>query len=731
MAAAGGGAGAGARGRGAALPGRPPPVERVPSLGGASAGGASTGGASTGESAPWILESFFEVLLLLTTASKGAPRRALHAQLKVILEDATPGELGEMLIAAGPNLGIFWERGGWENAEMLRERVPELSLTAKISILEVVSRHMRAIPPRNYVGLVREVFFATRGEELTILKNAVDSGGDYHNLYKLIYQDIPGRFKKVRTEILMHIAKEAKRAKRQDPHHYRMKVVSDIDDTLWSSAGHFPAGVDSRFPRHCFYPGVFALHREIASGPGSEMLVHLTQRALDLQGSPASPSVGGESSQGSSESDDITSHSLGQSNDSTPAGVTNPRERVLCIAGVEREKGEVRLKVGLEERLKDIWVRMTEITHAPIHSLTFALGNIGRKLATSYPDHSLVLLSARPKVKAAKGFFESIMYRKFSKLYQSGQISSMPTLLPGSFSVSSRAMMFGILEKMGIVDTAYVWRSVAHKKAKDLGRYMDLYPECDFVFFGDNGQGDEQTALEVLGSGRTLLRSSGARLVAGFIHDVEKPRKEKLKKKLQQDLKDSDKISDKMTKILSYLSPRGPDGSPPLKGISPMRRSKSAQALSSIHTFGTYIDAAVEAFHLELISLNGLYNVAHEAADDTMRLLRRSTFKHKKWRAEFAQHLVDDTNRSIDMANKVLPEDLQIAMLPPVERIHLDSGTAYVAGSQTILANASDGNLGGGRSHRRTNSGPIHKRTGSWDGRDGRPRAFNLDGTDL
>jgi len=709
-------------------------VERVSSLGGASAGGASTGGASTGESAPWILESFFEVLLLLTTASKGPARRALHAQLKVILEDATPEELGEMLIAAGPNLGIFWERGGWENAEMLRERVPELSLTAKISILEVVSRHMRAISARNFVGLVREVFFATRGEELTILKNAVDSGGDYHNLFKLIYQDIPGRFKKVRTEILMHIAKEAKRAKRQDPHHYRMKVVSDIDDTLWSSAGHFPAGVDSRFPRHCFYPGVFALHREISSGPESEMLVHLTQRALDLEGSAASPSVGGESSLGSmSDSDgEVTSHSLGDpSNDSTPAGMMNRRERVLCIAGVERQKGEVRLKVGLEERLKDIWVKMTEITHAPIHSLTFALGSVGRKLATSYPDHSLVLLSARPKVKAAKGFFESIMYRKFSKLYQSGQISSMPTLLPGSFSVSSRAMMFGILEKMGIVDTAYVWRSVAHKKAKDLGRYMDLYPECDFVFFGDNGQGDEQTALEVLGSGRTLLRSSGARLVAGFIHDVEKPRKEKLKKKLQQNLKDSDKISDKMTKILSYLSPRGPDGSPPLKGISPMRRSKSAQALSSIHTFGTYIDAAVEAFHLELISLNGLYNVAHEAADDTMRLLRRSTFKHKKWRAEFAQHLVDDTNRSIDKANKDLPEDLQIAMLPPVERIHLDSGTAYVAGSQTILANASDGNLGGGRTHRRTNSGPIHKRTGSWDGRDGRPRAFNLDGTDL
>ena len=722
----------GGRGRGPPEGARHPPVERVASL-----GAASSGGASTGDSASWFLESFFEVLLLLTTASAGGARRALRAQLGTILKEATPEELGEMLISAGPNLGIFWEHAGWENAETLRERVPELSLAAKISILEVMSRHMRAIPARIFVGLVREVFFATRGEELTILKNAVDSGGDYHNLFKLVYQDIPGRYHKVRTEILMHVAKEAKRAKRQDPHHYRMKIVSDIDDTLWSSAGHFPAGVDSRFPRHCFYPGVFALHRAISSGPESELVARLTQRALELDNaaedapSPAAADVCDNSSDSSIGDDTITSHSLEGNSQPSPGsalgGVSSRQERVLCIADVERKQGEVRLKVKMEERLKDIWLKMTEITLAPIHSLTFALGSIGRKSVTSYPDHSLVLLSARPKVKAAKGFFESIMYRKFTKLFQSGQISSMPTLLPGSFGVSSRAMMFGILEKVGIVDTAYVWRSVAHKKAKDLGRYMDLYPECDFVFFGDNGQGDEQTALEVLGSGRTLLRSSGARLVAGFIHDVEKPRKEKLKKKMDE----SNDISDKMTKILSYLSPRGPDGSPVLKGISPLRRSKSAQALSSIHTFGTYIDAAVEAFHLELISINGLYNVAHEACDDTMRLLRRSTFKHKKWRAEYAQRLVDETNRSLDAANKELPEDLQVTKLPPLERISLDSSNAYVSENQTILANASDGALGGGRVHRRTSSGQVHQRTGSWDGREGRARGFNLDGTDL
>lgn len=35
-----------------------------------------------------------------------------------------------------------------------------------------------------------------------------------------------------------------------------MKVLTDIDDTLYSSGGVFPAGVDRRYPRHEPYPGV-------------------------------------------------------------------------------------------------------------------------------------------------------------------------------------------------------------------------------------------------------------------------------------------------------------------------------------------------------------------------------------------------------------------------------------------------------------------------------------------
>jgi len=44
------------------------------------------------------------------------------------------------------------------------------------------------------------------------------------------------------------------------------QVVSDIDDTLMSSGGHFPAGCDARLPRHCVYPGAVAFLNELDTG---------------------------------------------------------------------------------------------------------------------------------------------------------------------------------------------------------------------------------------------------------------------------------------------------------------------------------------------------------------------------------------------------------------------------------------------------------------------------------
>lgn len=45
-----------------------------------------------------------------------------------------------------------------------------------------------------------------------------------------------------------------------------MQVVSDIDDTLMSSGGSYPAGRDMRYPHNCVYPGVLAFYNELDAG---------------------------------------------------------------------------------------------------------------------------------------------------------------------------------------------------------------------------------------------------------------------------------------------------------------------------------------------------------------------------------------------------------------------------------------------------------------------------------
>jgi len=44
------------------------------------------------------------------------------------------------------------------------------------------------------------------------------------------------------------------------------KILSDVDDTLISSGGHYPAGCDKRYPKKALYPGVLAFYRELDLG---------------------------------------------------------------------------------------------------------------------------------------------------------------------------------------------------------------------------------------------------------------------------------------------------------------------------------------------------------------------------------------------------------------------------------------------------------------------------------
>ncbi|KAE8968709.1 hypothetical protein PR002_g27662 [Phytophthora rubi] len=121
---------------------------------------------------------------------------------------------------------------------------------------------------------VRNIILKTQGDDLSNLKTYTDAKGDFHSMHKLVFNDV--RDPTIRADILTHIQREAsvqiahmrlgtKRGRNRKQQAWR-KVLSDVDDTLYSSGGRYPAGLDTRYPRHTLYPGVLPFYRELDMG---------------------------------------------------------------------------------------------------------------------------------------------------------------------------------------------------------------------------------------------------------------------------------------------------------------------------------------------------------------------------------------------------------------------------------------------------------------------------------
>lgn len=98
------------------------------------------------------------------------------------------------------------------------------------------------------------------------------------------------------------------------------------------------------------------------------------------------------------------------------------------------------------------------------------------------PCCNLAFLSARPHIY--KDVSESKSFEKFLDLFSTGRLHCVPTLLPGSLSLG----LWAVVKALFIA--AHGWREVGERKAKMFEQYKALYGEYDFIFFGDNGQGD-------------------------------------------------------------------------------------------------------------------------------------------------------------------------------------------------------------------------------------------------
>jgi len=326
----------------------------------------------------------------------------VHELIVDIIDHRAADVLQHVLLTV--SVGSLVEVLRWDTVTQLTERALDENLLCTVSKAVLVDAlQMRGIRfKRKAQHAVRCLILSCKGEHLTMLKNLIDGSGGYHNLHKLVYFDFTNSA--WREELLLHFAEEAARARAQLGRAAGVKVLSDIDDTLCSSGGLFPAGCDRSFPRHAVYPGLLSL-----------------LKVLDRAWSPTAPSC------------------------------------------------------------------------------------------------NLVFLSARPHLY--KDLAEDRSYRRFQELVEAGRMHSFPTLLPGRLFDGVWAVVAAPF--VG----ARAWRRVGQRKFRTYQQFQRLYQEYDFIFCGDNGQGDLLAGQMMLQDQVSAMASSGTvsqgpRLLCVLIHRV-------------------------------------------------------------------------------------------------------------------------------------------------------------------------------------------------------------------
>lgn len=182
---------------------------------------------------------------------------------------------------------LFAVAGTTDVLELLKQQISYMDVVTKARLIDSLQRQSEFWCSRSLQELAAELLIQTPAAELTTMKSLLDEGGDYYNLHKLVFSDLADDLRERVLERVenagrkLRVVREdspesdggfdsidesrAPRRQAEGPSTVR-KVLSDIDDTLYSSGGHFPAGADHRFPKGQVYPGVLALFRELDIG---------------------------------------------------------------------------------------------------------------------------------------------------------------------------------------------------------------------------------------------------------------------------------------------------------------------------------------------------------------------------------------------------------------------------------------------------------------------------------
>eukprot|EP00434_Breviolum_minutum_P017569 symbB.v1.2.015505.t1/scaffold1160.1/size134679/14 len=110
------------------------------------------------------------------------------------------------------------------------------------------------------------------------------------------------------------------------------------------------------------------------------------------------------------------------------------------------------------------------------------LRELDSSFTPSEPCSNVVFLSARPHIY--KDISEQKTFRTVQQLFHQAVLHTIPSLLSGSLRIG-----FGAVVKRCFCHSD-AWEEVGRYKHTVFQQYARLYREYDFIFFGDNGQGD-------------------------------------------------------------------------------------------------------------------------------------------------------------------------------------------------------------------------------------------------
>ena len=84
---------------------------------------------------------------------------------------------------------------------LVNYKLPLLSTVARAAMVDGLQKiGLRYRPQRQ--NWVKDIILQTHGLDLTHFKGYIDDGGDYHTMYKLVYNDLQGEAQK---EVLLHL----------------------------------------------------------------------------------------------------------------------------------------------------------------------------------------------------------------------------------------------------------------------------------------------------------------------------------------------------------------------------------------------------------------------------------------------------------------------------------------------------------------------------------------------